>query len=165
MITNNLDNSRENTNFAKKKSMEKIPEIGKTYHFFDDGKITMMRHSMATVTRILSIVDAKNEMFNLIDYSDWNAEKGTWENQVPYKISLFQIWRNEVEDCSWIYAPDTDYFVECSIPKFDENPIWFVRTVNGGWFSLDIQSGWQAGRLDIDESLWNWLQAQNNSKK
>ena len=26
---------------------------------------------------------------------------------------------------------------------------------NGGWFSLDIQSGWQGGVLDIDGEKWN----------
>lgn len=25
---------------------------------------------------------------------------------------------------------------------YDENTIWFVRTVQGGWFSIDVQSSW-----------------------
>lgn len=32
-----------------------------------------------------------------------------------------------------------------------------VRTKNGGWFSINIQSSWQSGRLDVDNKAWNQL--------
>lgn len=38
---------------------------------------------------------------------------------------------------------------------YDENIIWFVRTVQGGWFSIDVQSSWQSGSLDVDGSIYN----------
>ena len=38
---------------------------------------------------------------------------------------------------------------------YDENIIWFVRTVQGGWFSIDVQSSWQSGYLDVDGSIYN----------
>lgn len=38
-----------------------------------------------------------------------------------------------------------------------ENDLYFVRTKNGGWFSMNIQSSWQSGRLDVDEKGWNQL--------
>ena len=37
---------------------------------------------------------------------------------------------------------------------YDENTIWFVRTVQGGWFSIDVQSSWQYGSLDVDGSIY-----------
>ena len=37
---------------------------------------------------------------------------------------------------------------------YDENIIWFVRTVQGGWFSIDVQSSWQHGSLDVDGSIY-----------
>ena len=37
---------------------------------------------------------------------------------------------------------------------YDENIIWFVRTVQGGWFSIDVQSSWQYGSLDVDGSIY-----------
>ena len=54
----------------------------------------------------------------------------------------------------WLYAEETDFFVECEIPGYDENTIWFVRTVQGGWFSMDVQSSWQSGSLDVDGSIY-----------
>ena len=38
---------------------------------------------------------------------------------------------------------------------YDENPLYFVRTEDGGWFSLDYPGGWMGARLDIDGSLYN----------
>ena len=38
---------------------------------------------------------------------------------------------------------------------YDENTIWFVRTVQGGWFSMDVQNTWQSGSLDVDGSIYN----------
>ena len=54
----------------------------------------------------------------------------------------------------WLYSEETDFFVECEIPGYDENTIWFVRTVQGGWFSIDVQSSWQHGSLDVDGSIY-----------
>ena len=82
------------------------------------------------------------------------------------KKTLYEIWREEVDShrqsegftvlikgastkpgAPWCYAEETDFFVECSIPEYDENTIWFVRHVSGGWFSMDIQQGWMSGKL------------------
>jgi hypothetical protein len=60
------------------------------------------------------------------------------------------IWTDEVTDCYWLYANETDYFVEGKYDDEDE-PSYFVRTKDGGWFSL----GWIGARLDIDGSLYN----------
>jgi hypothetical protein len=57
-----------------------------------------------------------------------------------------------------LYAEETDYFVKCSIPKYDENDIWFVRTINGGWFSLNTVNTWMAGRLDVSGKLFDMLE-------
>ena len=41
----------------------------------------------------------------------------------------------------------TDYFIKASIPGYDKNPIWFVRTKGGGWFSFETVACWMSGRL------------------
>lgn len=65
-------------------------------------------------------------------------------------------WRkNRSRGISWIYAPITDYFVEVSCPKYDKYNLWFARTKDGGWYSLDIQSGWQGGRLDVTGEIYD----------
>ena len=121
------------------KKLQDVPIVGKTYDFFDDGKITRTRHSMTTILRLVSPDDAKNIMV---------------DSMVLGHVSLWEIWKDEVEQCDWLYEKTTDWFVEASDRDYDENNLWFVRTQDGGWFSMNIQSSWQAGRLDVDGHLF-----------
>ena len=45
-----------------------IPIIGKSYEFYDDGKITTDRRSTATVLEVLSSEKAKSVMFPIYAY-------------------------------------------------------------------------------------------------
>lgn len=130
-----------------------VPEVGKDYHFFDDGKITRSRHYIATIKRIITKEEAKSIIFELTEY--FHTDNG--DDYYNYKSSLYDIWKNETEEYDWIIAKDTDYIVEAAIPEYDDNLIYFVRTKDGGWFSMNIQSGWQGGRLDIDGKLYESL--------
>ena len=128
-----------------------IPQIGKTYKFYDDGKAS--REYDAIVTKIVSKDDAKTIMFKA--YLDEDNELSTYydnelDNEYTFEKSLYSIWQDEVKNTDWLFAEDTDYFVECSIPDYDEYPIWFAGTKSGGWFSIDIQSDWQGGLLEVD---------------
>ena len=61
-------------------------------------------------------------------------------------------WKEEVEECYWLYAKETDFFVKANLKVSDDKTekIIFVRTINNNdWFSL----GWWGGRLDVDGSL------------
>ncbi len=104
-----------------------IPILGKTYNYFDDGKINQSRRMEVIITEIIP--------FNKID------------------SETLKTWTEDVEQCDWLYAKETDYFVKGDLKVSDEEieKIIFVRTINnnGGWFSL----GWWGGRLDIDGSL------------
>lgn len=126
--------------------MTEIPKIGKYYHFFDDGKLSVSRHYICKVERIITPEEAKCIMIEVPnDYID----------NVKDTISLYDHWHdNEMPNNDWLYAKYTDYFIEVSCPKYDKNNLWFVRTKDDGWFSMDIQSSWQGGRLDIDESIY-----------
>lgn len=133
--------------------MEQVPVIGEQYHFFDDGKIRESRHYIATVLDIITPEQAKDIYINR-----------QWEDT---SVSLYTIWREEIDrhrqgntfkvltsgsmevGAPWLYTEETDYFIKCSIPDYDENDIWFVRTVDDGWFSLDTVNTWMAGRLDV----------------
>lgn len=126
---------------GRKKKVELPVEVGKRYHFFDDGKTSPSRHYIATVDEVITSDEAKNRY--LEDYRDGVIR------------SLYDIWKGEVEDSSFLYASETDFFIRCSIPKYDEYPIWFVRTKDNRFFSIDVQSGWQSGRLDIDNSIYD----------
>ena len=104
-----------------------IPEIGKTYSFFDDGKTGLSRRYKATVL-----------------------------DKIPFEVveelypELFAGWKENLEECGLLYAPTTDFFVKCAIPKYDDDFVYFVRDTRGDWFSIDYPHGWMSGLLDVD---------------
>lgn len=104
-----------------------IPEIGKTYSFFDDGKTGLSRRYKATVL-----------------------------DKIPFEVveelypELFSGWKENLEECGFLYAPTTDFFVKCAIPKYDDDFVYFVRDTRGDWFSIDYPHGWMSGLLDVD---------------
>lgn len=127
-----------------------IPEVGQFYHFFDDGKTSPSRHYICKCERVITPEEAKNIMVNI------PGENSTQDNPYTDTLSLYDHWHNnEMPFCHWLYATETDYFVECSCPNYDENNLWFVRTKDGGWFSMNIQSSWQSGRLDVDGTIFD----------
>ena len=109
-----------------------VPEVGKEYHIFNDGKISPSRHSIITVTEVVPFEDCKDE-------------------------KLLDCWRDEVESCYWLYATETDYFVKGTFEDGENTDCWFVRTTDGGWFSLDYLTWFTASRLDIDGSLYKGM--------
>lgn len=105
-----------------------IPEVGKTYAFFDDGKTGFSRRYKAMVTGVIP--------FHLI--------------KAKYP-ELYYRWKSEIAGTPDLYATATDYFVECSAPKYeDDDLVYFVRDTKGGWFSIDFPHNWMSGLLDVD---------------
>ena len=104
-----------------------IPKKRQIYNFFDDGKCSSSRLYKAYVKKVIP--------FNKAD--------------IHLKIHLV----NSALNCSWIWNGDTDYFIGCYIPKYDDHLVWFARTVNGGWFSMDFQSNWNGGLLDVNRNI------------
>jgi hypothetical protein len=102
---------------------ETIPVVGKTYFYFDDGKIKVSRRGKVVITDVIPFENIDEE-------------------------TLIQ-WKEEVEECDWLYAPKTDFFVKAESTLFDGSIQIFVRTIDDDWFSL----GFLAGMLDIDGSL------------
>jgi hypothetical protein len=123
------------------KSQVDIPIVNKRYNFYDDGKISFGRHNIAEVIRIISIKEAKN-----IQIKYYDDEK--------YK-SLYEIFVNTCEEFEQLhlYDKDTDVFVECIIPGYDYDPVYFARTLDGGFFSFDTSGSWMSGRLDVDGTI------------
>lgn len=108
-----------------------IPEVGKEYHIFDDGKIKPSRHFIAKILEVIPFEDCKDE-------------------------KLINAWQEIVEEDKeliGLFAEQTDYFVKAE-SDFDEYPLYFVRTSNDCWFSIDYPTAWMGARLDIDGSLY-----------
>jgi hypothetical protein len=104
---------------------ETIPVVGKTYHYFDDGKIKVSRRGEVVVREVIPFKDIDQETLNY--------------------------WQEELEQCDRLYAQKTDFFVKAETTFSDGSirTMIFVRTIDNDWFSL----GWIGSRLDIDGSL------------
>lgn len=129
----------------KEYKLEPIPEVGKEYHFWDDGKSSPSRHYICRCERVIKPQEAKKINFDLLYYPHGTKT----DIPIPYTKSLYDIWKDAVIDHYWLMAEDTDAFVEVSCPSYDENNLWAARTKFGGWFTLDIQSSWQGGDIDV----------------
>ena len=109
--------------------MKNLPEIGKTYNCFDDGKISESRMYQVTITEIVPFDKADGE--------------------------LLELWEEEGISSYWLFDK-TDYFVKFTSTEFKDEPNGvFARTKDGGWFGLG--NYWNSGRLDIDGSLMEYL--------
>lgn len=133
------------------KNLKSIPEVGKEYHFWDDGKSSPSRHYICRCERVIPYKEAKNIVFELKDYPDPKNN----ELFIPYKVSLEEIWQKESGYCYWLFADTTECFVEISCPNYDDNNLWAARTKDGRWFTLDIQSSWQGGEIDVTGEKFN----------
>lgn len=129
---------------------EVLPQIGEFYHFFDDGKVTPSRHYIAKCIEIIPF-----EKFNEIELE--NVPMFNEDVEIMTTKTLYEIWQNEQQDCDFLYASETDFAIKCECPIYDENELYFVRTKDGGWFSMNIQNSWQSGRLDVSFKEWNEL--------
>ena len=108
-----------------------IPKVNQTCMFFDDGKISYSRMYQATVKQVMVYDDA------------------------PDKVK--KAFERESKAHDWIWNNTTDYIIACDIKDYDKNLIWFARTVDGGWFSMDVDKSWQGGSLDVDGELEDYL--------
>ena len=100
-------------------------EVGKTYDYFDDGKIRPSRRYKVKITEIIPFDDV--------------TDKPTLTH-----------WKEEVKTCHWLFAKTTDYFILGDLDLEDKiEKIEFVRTKQNTWFSL----GWWGGDLDHDGKL------------
>jgi hypothetical protein len=129
------------------KNRVEIPTINKKYNFYDDGKVSFGRHSIVEVKRILTIEEAKQLQ---IKYYETNEIKSLYDIFMIQEAMTFSCGCN-------LYDPDTDVFLECSIPEYDDDLVYFARTKDGGFFSFDTTGYWMSGQLDVDGSLTKML--------
>lgn len=124
--------------------MKPIPDIGKYYHFWDDGKTSLTRHYICRCERIIPFYGFTQYRLTRFDYD----KKGLVGD------TLLNFWKDCVSKYGWIFAQQTDCAVVCSCPKYDKDELYFFRTKSGGWFSADRTSFWQAGELDVDGEIF-----------
>ena len=116
---------------VSKYTPQPIPEAGKQYWFFDDGKI---RHSNLYQATVLGVLD-------------------------PDKVPAFvkeAIEKARKED-NCMFKDTTDKAIRCSVRDYDVNDIWLIRTKEDAWLSVSVESCRQGGLLDVDNHLMDWL--------
>ena len=117
--------------YSHKKHLEPVPEVGKRYHCFDDGKITFSRHYIIKVDEVLNYMEFKRK------YPE-QFEKYCYENKQHY----------------WLFSRSSDKFIITYKGENDEFGV-FTRTKQGGWFG--ISGFWNNGLLDVSGKTWEGL--------
>ena len=118
------------------------PEVGKTYHGFDDGKIRLSR-----------LVDWK--IIKRIDLDNDKVSK-----------NLLRALQKEIEESYWIF--DSEQTIIFYAKAVDENgkynkqigTCYFIRTKSGGWFGACSNMFWWC-ELDVDNRWYNELIKEN----
>ena len=117
--------------YSHKKHLKPIPEIGKKYHCFDDGKITFSRHFIIHVDEVLGHQQFKKRY-----------------------LEEFKQYRKCVKNNYWLYSTHSDKFIIVHKGENGELGV-YVRTKQGGWFG--IGSWWNSATLDSTGELWDGL--------
>ena len=119
--------------YNHKKHLKPIPEVGKKYHCFDDGKITFSRNFIIQVDEVLG-------------HQQFRKKYPTY----------FKVYRAVVKNCYWLYSTHSDKFVITYKGENDEFGV-YVRTKQGGWFGIGGYCN--SATLDVTGELWNNLVA------
>ena len=122
--------------YSHKKHMQPVPEVGKRYHCFDDGKIKFSRHYIIEVSEVLSYMAFKKK------YPE-----------------MFQTYLDESRQCYWLYSRSSDKFIICHAEEDRQegfNLEVAVRTKQGGWFTIGKDS-FYCGTFDVTGKLWDEL--------
>lgn len=117
--------------YSKRKHIKPIPEVGKKYHCFDDGKIRFSRHFIIQVDEVLGHQQFKKK------YPE-----------------LFNQYRESVKRRYWLYSTHSDKFIITYKGENNELGV-YVRTKQGGWFGAG--NWFDSATLDVTGELWNDL--------
>jgi hypothetical protein len=117
--------------YSHKKHLQPIPEVGKRYHCFDDGKITFSRHFIIKVDEVLG-----HQQF---------------KKKYPEE---FLHYREAIKLSYWIYSTHSDKFIITHNGENNELGV-YVRTKQGGWFG--IGNWFNSALLDVTGKIWDGL--------
>ena len=117
--------------YSRKKHMQPVPEVGRRYHCFDDGKITFSRHFIIQVDEVLG-----HQQF---------------KKKYPKE---FELYREAVKGHYWLYSTHSDKFIITHKGENDELGV-YVRTKQGGWFGIGFY--WNSAELDVTGKSWDEL--------
>lgn len=115
---------------------KRVPSLGEKFHFFDAGRKNANRHFVVEITKVIQwrCIAAKNLRKPIIQ---------------------------EREKYPELFAENPDYICQGKILGLPLDPVWFTRTIDGGWYSI----GFWSGVLDIDGTVFDSIISDLASKK
>ena len=122
--------------YSRKKHLKPIPEVGKRYHCFDDGKVTFSRHYIVEVKEVLGQM--------------------AFKKRYP---EMFQTYLEEAKNAYWLFSRSSDKFIICHAEEDRQKGFELevaVRTKQGGWFTFS-KSSLYCGLFDVTGRLWDDL--------
>ena len=117
--------------YSRKKTIQPVPEVGKRYHCFDDGKITFSRHFIIQVDEVLGYMQFKKK------YPEY-----------------FKKYVERSKGSYWLYSRHSDKFIITHKGENNELGV-YVRTKQGGWFG--IGDWFNSAKLDVTGNIWDSL--------
>lgn len=128
---NNYPLPKRTVLYSHKKHLEPVPEIGKKYHCFDDGKIRFSRHFIIQVDEVLGHQEFKRKY-----------------------LEKFKHYRDVVRSHYWLYSTHSDKFIITYKGENNELGV-YTRTKQGDWFGIGPY--WNSATLDVTGKLWDNL--------
>ena len=104
-----------------------IPKVEDKIPFYDQGKVADYRRFIAIVQKVIPV-----SLMKVLH---------------PY---IYLCWKQEKELSDLLYSPKTKCFIECIIPGYDTEKVYFVEDLEGGWYSFSWNKKSVEGKLDFD---------------
>ena len=114
----------------------KVPSLGEKFHFFDAGRTNASRHFAVEITRVIP-----------------------WRSIAARDIR--KLITQEQEKRPELFVEMPDYICQGKILGLPLEPLWFTRTLDGGWYSV----GFWSGLLDIDGTVFDSVVSDIANKK
>lgn len=102
-----------------------LPEIGKTYYAYDDGKVRPSREYQVTIDRLV-------------------------ENIEELPDGIYEAWSEEANECYWLFNEESDYIVIAHVENEVQEECYFVRTWGGHWHSISHENAISGDNLALD---------------
>lgn len=116
-----------NVKIEKLKLDLSIPKAGDRIPFYDQGKVADYRRFIAIVQKVIPV-----SLMKVLH---------------PY---IYLCWKQEKELSDLLYSPKTKCFIECIIPGYDNEKVYFAEDLEGGWYSFSWKRESVKGKLDFE---------------
>ena len=134
-------------NNKNKSSLAPIPKKGETYYFYLCGKIKIKDEFEAIIEQVIPYEEG--EQYCVRQYYA--------ELEDVVETPILDIWLENQDSTFWLLAETTDYIIEASIPNLTPCKIYFARTIDGEWYSLEVNTPRHLGLLDVTGEYHNKL--------